>query len=210
MYPAQRSAVLVEDEPLTRALLESLLKSLNFDVTAVDAAADAIDALRECDPDLLLTDLDLGDGPAGTHIIRWAQEHAPWVAVVVLTAHRDLQLADPDIKLRGGGRVHLVKSDVRSATDLQSGIDAAMNGTGFALNKTGEAYVLTSDQAEVLRLVALGYSNKEIARIRQTSLGAVENLLQRIYHSLQLTGDSRINPRARAIVMYRTSQVTVA
>ena len=207
---ATRTAVLIEDDSLTRALLESLLRSLNFDVTAVATTQDGITAIKDTDPDLLISDLDLGDGPSGAHAIRWAETNTPWIAIVVLTMHRNPGLIDPSVLAVNPARVHLVKDDVRSVADLEAGIEAAMTGSGFDLGRGENARILTKDQADVLRLMARGLSNKEIARVRETTLGAVENIVQRIYSSLNLTGDEAINPRARAIVMYRNSQVTVA
>lgn len=201
--------MLIEDQPLTRALLESLLQALNFDVTAVDNAQAGIEAIQDTDPDLLISDLDLGDGPSGAYAIHWAEDKAPWIAVVVLTIHRDPSLVDSSLS-ENPGRVHLVKDDITSVADLQAGIEAAIRGGSFDLGERTTVYRLTRDQADVLRLMARGLSNKEIARVRETSLGAVENIAQRIYLALNLTGDDRINPRARAIIMYRDSQVTVA
>lgn len=210
MFPATRSAVLIEDEPLTRALLESLLGTLGFRVTAIENAAAGIQAVRDSDPDLLVSDLDLGDGPGGAHAIQWTETHTPWVAVVVLTVHRNPRLVEPSVLSENSARVHLVKDDIRSADDLRRGIEAAIRGTKFALANDASASVITKDQADVLRLMARGLSNKEIARVRETSLGAVENITQRIYINLNLTGDESINPRAKAIAMYHNSQVTVA
>lgn len=205
-----RSAVLIEDESLTRTLLESLLGTLGFDVTAVGTATEGIEAIQDSDPDLLVADLDLGDGPSGAHAIRWAEENTPWVAAVILTMHRNPELAEPSVLQPNPARVHLVKDDVRSAKDLQAGIEAAIAGTSFNLGSHEAASVLTKDQGDVLRLMARGLSNKEIARVRDTSIGAVENMVQRIYINLNLTGNDAINPRACAITMYRNSRVTVA
>ncbi|MGB3674519.1 MAG: response regulator [Candidatus Nanopelagicales bacterium] len=210
MFRPSRSAVLIEDEALTRALLESLLATLGFTVTAVDNAAAGIKAVSESDPDLLISDLDLGDGPSGAHAIEWTERNCPWVAVVILTIHRNPLLAEPSVLCDNPNRVHLVKDDIRSAKDLQEGIEAAIQGTKFSLVNTATALVITKDQADVLRLMARGMSNKEIARVRETTLGAVENITQRIYSNLRLTGDDSINPRAKAIAMYQNSQVTVA
>ena len=132
------------------------------------------------------------------------------LAVVILTIHRNPLLAEPSVLCDNPNRVHLVKDDIRSAKDLQEGIEAAIQGTKFSLVNTATALVITKDQADVLRLMARGMSNKEIARVRETTLGAVENITQRIYSNLRLTGDDSINPRAKAIAMYQNSQVTVA
>lgn len=190
--------------------MESLLESLNFTVVATATAADGIEAVRDTDPDLLVCDLELGAGPSGGYAIKWVEENTPWVAVVVLTVHRDPLLANAPQLPHRPNRVHLVKEDIESVSDLQAGIEAAISDTGFSLAPRSEPFVITSDQAEVLRLLARGLSNSEIAKARGCSLGAVNNMTQRLYANLALNDNATINPRACAIALYRSSSVTVA
>ena len=65
--------------------------------------------------------------------------------------------------------------------------------------KIGE---LTKTQSEVLRMVAQGYTNSEIAARRETSVSAVEQLLNAIFRGLGIINSSQINPRAEAMRIY--------
>lgn len=65
--------------------------------------------------------------------------------------------------------------------------------------KIGE---LTKTQSEVLRMVAQGYTNSEIAVRRETSISAVEQLLNAIFKGLGITNSQQINPRAEAMRIY--------
>jgi DNA-binding NarL/FixJ family response regulator len=58
---------------------------------------------------------------------------------------------------------------------------------------------LTIAQVEALRLVAQGYTNAEIAKRRNTSVRAVEQLLGAVFSTLQIDVDGPINPRVEAV-----------
>ena len=61
---------------------------------------------------------------------------------------------------------------------------------------------LTKTQSEVLKMVAQGYTNSEIASRRETSVSAVEQLLNAIFRGLGITNSQQINPRAEAMRLY--------
>lgn len=61
---------------------------------------------------------------------------------------------------------------------------------------------LTASQLEVLQLIAMGYSNAEIARRRSQTLSGVEQLVTAMFRSLGLRGKAEVNPRVEAVRMY--------
>lgn len=209
MFSLRRTAVIVEDEVTSRVLLTSLLSDLNFDVTAVSSVADGIAAIRECDPDLVLVDLDLGSGPPGTHVIRWIGDHASWIGVVVLSIHRSSYLVDEQPLPASNRRVHIVKEELTSTEVLSNAIEKSLAAQGGTPPHVGAVPTISRDQAHVLRLMSQGLSNKEIAKARNCSVRTVENVIQRIYTTLELKGDESINPRVAAVNIYKQSKVTV-
>lgn len=61
---------------------------------------------------------------------------------------------------------------------------------------------LTASQLEVLQLIAMGYSNAEIARRRSQTVSGVEQLVTAMFRSLGLRGKAEVNPRVEAVRMY--------
>ena len=61
---------------------------------------------------------------------------------------------------------------------------------------------LTRTQTEVLRMMAQGYTNLEIAARRETSVSAVEQLIKSIFRGLGIVNSPQINPRAEAMRCY--------
>ena len=67
---------------------------------------------------------------------------------------------------------------------------------------------LTPTQIEILRMVAQGYTNQEIANKRSTSTRAVEGVLNAIFLNLGIANSNGINQRVEAVRMFITAAGT--
>lgn len=83
----QHSALIVEDDDDIRQLLVELLQQVDFTVMAVSSGRDAIDAVREYDPDLVTLDLGLPDLD-GVEVCRQIRSISD-AYVIMLTARAD-------------------------------------------------------------------------------------------------------------------------
>ncbi|MEC3973971.1 response regulator transcription factor [Amycolatopsis sp. H20-H5] len=198
--------VLADDQAVVREGLVTLLGLLPG-VEVVGSAADGLAALEliaEHRPDVLLVDLRMPrcDGVETTKRVR--AEH-PGTEVVVLTTYAD----DESLlaALKAGARGFLTKDAdaeaiaraLRSAADGQSTVDgelqrrlveAATRGTPV---RTREVEGLTSREIEVLRLIAAGLSNTEIARTLVVSEATVKT------HVNHLFAKAGLRDRAQAV-----------
>ena len=210
-----RRILFVEDEDFTRTAVTSSLTGAGFQVHAFVTVAEALDALEECDPHALVTDLDLGSGPSGIDLIQRVAQNRPWVGLVILTAHRSVALA---VGLPGNippEAVMVVKGDVGSMEDLSDAIEQSISQA--VLTPTGEHTALSSDpifisatQAEILYLIAEGLSNSGIAERRGTTLRAAEAMVQRTLHALGIAPEREFNARVLAVRMWQSGRVTVS
>lgn len=184
--------LLVDDQTLVRQGIRSLL-GLAEDVEVVAEAEDgmtALAAVREHAPDVVLLDLRMPrhDGIWALEALRESGDATP---VLVLTTFDDDELVLR--ALRAGARGYLLKDvtldqltgAVRvlagggtlvqpSITDqllraVRSGVADPADGDG------APAQELTDRELEVLRLVAAGYSNREIAHALFLAEGTVKN-----------------------------------
>jgi len=209
-----RRILFVEDEHFTRTAVTSSLTGAGFQVHAFATVAEALDALEECDPHALVTDLDLGSGPSGIDLIQRVAQNRPWVGLVILTAHRSVTLA---VGLPGDippEAVMVVKGDMGSMEDLSAAIEqsisqAVLTPTGGHTESSSDPISISAAQAEILHLMAEGLSNSGIAERRGTTLRAAEAMVQRTLHALGIAPDREFNARVLAVRMWQSGRVTV-
>ena len=201
----RRRLLLVEDEPLIRSLTTSLMENAGFETLSVATAADAIAGLRDFDPDALLVDLDLGEGPGGAEVLAYADRYAPWAALVVLTNAPSPEVAGVDGRLIPARAAYVHKRSLGDAELLLETLEAVLRDQAPRRDDSqasGPLSALSRDQLEVLRLIASGLSNAEIAARRGTSSHGVEQIVQRLILRLNVEKDSSINPRVQLAKLY--------
>jgi DNA-binding NarL/FixJ family response regulator len=204
--------MLVEDEDFTRTIVSEMLNASGIEVHPVGSVADALQAIEEFDPHVVLTDLDLGHGPDGADLLTKVLEERPWTGMVVMTAH-----ASPELAINDASRIpeqagYIVKSELHSIQKLISTIEESIIMPGDfrgSANSSEKKVTITSSQAEILRLLADGLSNTSIAEARGISLRSTEALIQRTFVALGVNGDSSINPRVVAVKMWYQGKVIV-
>ncbi|MBV9230080.1 MAG: response regulator transcription factor [Chloroflexi bacterium] len=163
--------LIVDDHSVVREGLRLFL-GRDPELEVVDEAADGIEAIekaRQLRPDVVLMDLLIPemDGIAATSTIR---QELPETEVVVLTSV--LESASVARAVRAGAIGYLLKD--AQAAELQKAIKAAAAGQ-VQLSPLASTYLLrevrepespkplTERETDVLRLLAQGHSNKEIA-----------------------------------------------
>jgi DNA-binding NarL/FixJ family response regulator len=187
---AKKVRVLIaEDHETVREGLKLILEN-EPDLEVVGEAADGHEALRlarELLPDVALMDISM-PGWDGLQATRGLQESCPQVRVLALTRHADYGFLTE--MLRAGAKGYVLKQSpsaalifaVRAVADGQSYLDPSVTAkvvggyTGgrapAAGEETGES--ISDREEEVLRLIALGHSNKEIAARLSVSVKTVE------------------------------------
>lgn len=91
-------ALVVDDEPDIRELLQITLERMNLDVVTAETIAAATRELRAGHFDLCLTDMKLPDGN-GLSLVEWIQNNKQQTPVAVITAHGNVETAVRALKL---------------------------------------------------------------------------------------------------------------
>jgi two-component system, NarL family, invasion response regulator UvrY len=183
--------LVVEDEQFTRTMLNVTLQALGFGVAGLcSSAEEALGAVKAAPVGVALLDLDLGPGPSGVDIAHALREVSPNIGIVLLTTFTDPRLHDPHERTLPKGSRYLVKTQLDDPEVLRSVIiDAYKNPLKDSV-RVREGLALTSLQLEVLRLVAMGMSNTEIAMAQGVTDKAVERTVQRITEALGMSEQS--------------------
>ncbi|MBU6244309.1 MAG: response regulator [Actinomycetales bacterium] len=191
--------VVVEDDGFTRMLLCSQLRELGHEVVG-DAAASAegIACVRALRPDALIVDLDLGRGPTGLDVAHAVRRMLPGLGILMLTSYIDVRLIG-DFRPLPPGSVFMVKRTLNDPAVLSSAIDlslASSTGPSTApIAARSVALKLRDGQIEIMRLVAAGYTNAEIAKERHIEEKSVAKAVTRLLDQLDLKVTEQRNPR---------------
>jgi DNA-binding NarL/FixJ family response regulator len=196
--------LLVEDDVFIRATLSSLLSSKGFSVVgAVETADEALVIQELHDPDVLVTDLDLGPGPNGIDIAIALRNRNPQIGVIILTSFSDPRLSDPRTAPLPKGAMYFTKSKVSDTSILLSAVlQAKHRPLMSASTRRPEQSGLTETQIEILRFVSEGQTTASIAKERNVSEKSVEAALSRIYGILGLERSHELNPRVQLTRAY--------
>jgi DNA-binding NarL/FixJ family response regulator len=201
--------VICDDQALIRDGLEMLLR-LERDIEVVGLAqdgAEAVDLVAEHRPDLVLMDLKM-PGMNGIEATRRIRAHYPEVKVLVLTTYDDdewlfdaLRAGAAGYLLKDTGRSEVVKA-IRGTVEGQAFVDPAVAGkllSRVTSTQTRPASLLTEKLTEreldVLRLLAQGMTNADIAARLYLSEGTVRN------HVSAILGKLDVADRTQAAVL---------
>ena len=199
--PARRRVFLVDDHPLVREWLASMV-ALEADLEVcgqAEEAAAALAAVPRARPDLMVVDLSLPRG-SGLDLIKNMQAQFPAVRLLVLSMHDEASVAER--AFRAGAHGYAVKRE--SGPKIIDGIRVVLEGKfyaspslmaqlagrmfGSAAHGRGSPEDLLSDrEIEVFRLRGQGRSPKEIADRLGVSVKTVASYDARIKEKLGLS-----------------------
>lgn len=201
--------MLVDDQNLVRKGVRSLLElSDEIEVIAESPdGADAVERIPEINPDVVLLDMRM-PGMNGLDVLRHLGERDLLPPTIILTTFDDDEMVLAGIK--AGARGFLLK-DI-SLEDLVNAIKQVAEGRSIVKpavtqrllrgleNATNEFISLdrpdplTERETEILRLMAGGYSNKEIANALDVAEGTVKN------HVSNILSKMGVRDRTRAVL----------
>jgi DNA-binding NarL/FixJ family response regulator len=206
MTLAKRRILIVEDEPLMSSLLKQSLTSADFEVETASDTGQARKKIDSFDPDILLLDISLGDGPSGLHLAHAIDQTRPDIAILILTKHPDAKSATSEgleLPLRVG---FLRKHLVNDVSYLLNAIEKVLTDRSNEVrqdDKSDSPFKGLSTQAfQVLSLLAQGYNNNEIASRSKLSVKSVERWIDIIYKELDINKNGEINQRVEAARKY--------
>ena len=178
------SVLLIEDDSMVRGWVRLALEGTEFRLAGEAASAlEAFDLAERRRPDLMLLDYRLGDA-VGTEVLRDLRRRGDDTPAVLMTAN-----AEPgfnELAREAGAKGTVLKSG-RSTELLEALRVVCDGGTSFDARHpprpSGRA-ALSPREREVLRLVAGGATNKEIAEQLQIGDETVKTLVSRTFAKL--------------------------
>jgi two-component system, NarL family, response regulator NreC len=172
------AVALVEDHTLFRAGMRALLATEDDVDIVAEASSLAELATIVAHPEVVVTDLVLTDG-RGSAVVEAVQRQFPAARLLVLS-----MISDPDTvqaALGAGAAGYLLKD--AASTELLAAIHAVASGGDYlqptlgaavARRRSGPDTELTQRERDIVRLIALGHTNAEIAELLHYSLRTIE------------------------------------
>lgn len=177
------SVGIVDDDAIVRAWVRMSLEGTEFRVAGeAKTAEEALSLVERRRPQLLLVDYHLPDSP-GTELVRTLRAQGEQVPVLMITASPETGLNEA-VREAGAQGVVLKRSDVDEMLALLRRIAGglAVVDTSHPRREAGAA--LSPRERDVLRQVAEGATNAEIAERLGVGFESVKTLLRRAYIKL--------------------------
>ncbi|MDX1459970.1 MAG: response regulator transcription factor [Xanthomonadales bacterium] len=201
--------MLVDDQNLVRKGVRSLLE-LSDEIEVVAEATDgseAIEMLPEVAPDVVLLDMRM-PGLSGVDVLRHLKERDELPPTIILTTFDDDELVLAGI--RNGAKGYLLKDValeelVEAVKTVSAGgsivkpavterLKRGLENMSTDFSSLDRPDPLTERETEILRLMAGGYSNKEIANSLGVAEGTVKN------HVSNILSKMGVRDRTRAVL----------
>ena len=192
--------IIVDDHQIVREGLKTILQDdPDFEVVAESGSAEGLaELVQRTRPDVVLLDARL-PGVSGAEACRQLVAANPDIAVLMVSSYTDDRLVEECI--RAGAKGYLIKDIQRLS--LKESIRAVSQGGGAVspaiaakvldrlrtqedLAPAEPASPLSDTQLDILRLVAAGYSNREIASRIQLSENTIKSHIQEIFRKLDV------------------------
>ncbi len=172
--------MIADDHPIMRSALRMLFDSEpTFSVVAEAGTIEETFEWLQTKPDILLLDIYMPGGPALGRI-RELREASPQTRIIVLTMQTSPGFAREALRLGASGYMTKQAADtelIRAVKDVASGHDYVESAVGaeIAAMHQGPAPPcgLSYHEAELLRLIALGYTAQEISELQGQSVRTI-------------------------------------
>ncbi len=193
------SVFIADDHVLLRDGLRALLNK-QAGIEVVGGASDGLEAqrlIKELKPDVVLMDINM-PGQGGIEATRQLQQDCPEISILMLTLHEDKNLLQE--ALQAGASGYIVKR--ASESELLNAIEAVTRGDIYIhpamtrallfqpeekpVSRRKTVETLTAREVQVLRLLANGHTNREIAQILAISVRTVESHRSNLMSKLDL------------------------
>lgn len=193
------SIMITDDHSMIREGLKSLLE-LDDDFKVIAEAVDGRDCLDKLDvykPDILLLDINMPN-MNGLDVLKELKASKSKVKVLILTVHNETEYLIKAVDIGIDGYVLKdsesaeLKKAIRSIMDgetyIQPSLIPALNAKRLERNEDEEKIdSLTRRELEVLKLLAVGMYNKEVAEKLEISERTVKNHVSNIFKKLEVT-----------------------
>lgn len=201
--------LLADDHPMVRRGVRSLLETRDGWEVCGDASTgfEALEKVKRLKPDIVIMDISM-PGMTGFQAVRQVHDFDPQIGILMLTMHdsKDIFCA----AIEAGAHAYVLKSDLDEKLmeavqalcenrafftpniSTSSAAAPVIDGEAAAAGGDANQEILTPRQLDVLKLLAMGKSNKEVATALNISTRTAETHRYQIMNRLRVRSLSEL------------------
>ncbi len=194
----QIKVLIADDHDLMRQGLGKVL-GLESRIQVIGEVGDgqgAINLARRCHPDLILMDINM-PGTNGIEAVKVIKRELPEIKIIALTIHSDEEYVFELFKsgingyllkdVDADGLIKAIIGAVQGIPVIHPAITGMVVGEFRRLSQVAEDDLLTSRELEILRLIAQGTSNRDIASKLYISEKTVKNHVTNLFRKINVS-----------------------
>jgi two-component system nitrate/nitrite response regulator NarP len=194
--------LLADDHPMIQAAVEAMLRGSDYRLVGkASSGAEAIQAIAECDPEIVILDIQMPEG-SGLEVLRHMRTNGDNRPVVLLTASLDDAGFAEALSLKVDG-VLLKTSDPALLIDcldsVRSGeewIDRHLQAEAARAPASRDRSLLSPRETELVKLVRQGLRNRDIAEKLGITEGTVKVYLHSVFEKTGVANRTELAIRA--------------
>jgi two-component system response regulator FixJ len=193
MSASLRIAV-VDDVAAIRNSLKALLETYGYEVELCESAEAFFTGLKDRKLSCVLFDVRM-PGMNGLEAQRLLKTRAPWLPVIIITGHGDIDMAVGAMKEGAFDFIEKPIDDARLVSSIAAAVSLAREASADDKRRAEIRLKydrLTNRERDVMRLVADGYSTLAIASMLAISVRTVDHHRASIYAKLEVTSLSQL------------------
>lgn len=193
------NVVIIDDHAIVRQGIKQLLE-LDESIKVVGEAGDGViglETIKQVEPDIILLDINMPN-MNGLEVLRKLKEKRIHSKVLILTIHNEVEYLLKAVDIGADGYVlkdselSILKKAIFTVNDGERYIQPSLTpllkeGVSELKEEKGAAQELTKRELEVLRLIAKGLYNKEIAEQLLISEKTVKNHVSNIFKKIDVS-----------------------
>jgi len=182
----QKRILVLEDEIIVALDIKEILENLKYTCQVFHTYEAGLEALDKFRPQLMICDINIGDGPSGIDFVKQAQARMPGLAVIYLTAFSDRKIVGLAGKTQPLNYILKPWSDHQIRVSVEMAFDQLEAHASQGLKLTN----LTQSELKILELIAQNKKTKEIAELLFISEKTVKNHRYNISKKLNLSTEN--------------------
>lgn len=185
--------LVVDDHAVVRAGLISALSRAELEVVgSAGTVAEALAQIAHLNPDVVIIDLNLPDG-SGFDIVQWIRSISKTMGIVILTLNSGTEFITAALK--SGANSFVVKnapvSEIIAAIQHCVTSPSTFSAQGLSALMNSAKISLTAREIDVLKMISLGFSNREISLRLFLSQSTIKSHITSIFRKLGV--DNRVS-----------------